>query len=171
MGILPDNAKTSGAFSVQVSTGGVVSNAVWAPAAAASPGIYSQNGSGYDQAYIVNSDGTLNSPANPAAMGSAITIFATGVGTYTLVNGYTVTALPPTIYIGGFYANGIAAVSGPVDGLPGNVFQISVYVPDPAKFADINPALKDFHFPPRVSVRMGMGTLPQSQVGLYLSVK
>ena len=75
--VMPDSAKTSGVFQVQISTGGMLSNTVLVPAAPASPGIYSADGSGYGQGYILNSDGTLNSPANPAAPGSAITIFAT----------------------------------------------------------------------------------------------
>ena len=33
--------------------------------------------------YILNNDGTLNWPSNPAATGSAITIFAAGAGQYT----------------------------------------------------------------------------------------
>ena len=175
--VMPDGAKTTGGSVVQVSSGGTLSNPVFVPAAAASPGIFSTDGSGFGQGYILNSDGTLNSPANPAAAGSAITIFAAGIGLYTLDHGYAVAALAPSVYIDGFYAYGIAAVSGPVSGLPGNVYQLSVYVPNPAV---TRPDLPNFHFPPQVSVRLVMGPVSPgnfansafvSQGGLALSVK
>jgi uncharacterized protein (TIGR03437 family) len=138
------------------------------------------DGSGFGQGYILNSDGTLNSPSNPAAAGSAITLYATGAGAFTIDNGFAVTALTPAVFVGGFYANGIASVDGPVDGFPGNVYRISVYVPDPATLAAQNPNLKDFHFPPQVGVKLVMGQVgpgnPESsplisQGGLVLNVK
>jgi hypothetical protein len=46
----------------------------------------------------------------------------------------TVTGYPVNVTIGGFYANGVAAVMGPVPGFPGSVYQITVYVPNPAGF-------------------------------------
>ena len=127
--VVPDTAATSGVHTLQISNNGTLSNPIYIPAAPASPAIYSVDGSGVGQGYILNSDGTLNSPSNPAAAGSAITIFAAGPGTYTDSNGYAVTAQTPSILINGFYANGIAATIGPVTGLPGNVYQLSVFVP------------------------------------------
>jgi uncharacterized protein (TIGR03437 family) len=176
-GSIPDGTKTSGAFQVQVSSGGTLSNPVNVPAAPASPGIYSVDGSGYNQGYILNSDGTLNSPTNPAAVGSAIDIFATGAGAYTLSGPYAVTALAPSVFVGGFYADGIAAVVGPVAGLPGNVYQISVYVPNPAS---LNPDLRNNPIPPQQGVTLVMGPVNSSnfegssmisQPGLVLNVK
>lgn len=178
--VMPDDAKTSGAFQVQVSTGGTISNPVFVPAAAASPGIYSVDGTGYGQGRILNSDGTLNSPTNPAAPGSAITIFATGAGQFSLSGPYAVTALTAAVFIDGFYADGIAAVVGPIDGLPGNVYQIGVYVPDPAKLVANNPDLKNFKIPPQVGVKLLFGAVGPfspynsamiSQAGLVLNVK
>jgi uncharacterized protein (TIGR03437 family) len=178
--VMPDNAKTSGAFQIQVSTGGALSNTVLVPSAPVAPGLYSVDGSGYGQGYILNSDGTPNSPTNPAAPGSAITIFATGVGQLSFVGPYAVTALPPNVFIDGFYADGIAAVAGPVAGLPGNVYQLSIYVPDPATRAASNPNLKDFKMPPQVGVQLIFSPLNPfnpgnsnfiSQGGLVLNVK
>ncbi|HZT33350.1 MAG TPA: hypothetical protein VFA33_25910 [Bryobacteraceae bacterium] len=177
---MPEDAKTSGSYVIQVASGGQLSNPVFVPAAATSPGIYSTDGTGYGQGYILNSDGTLNSPEHPAAPGSAITIFAAGVGQYTRDHGYAVTALAPSVFVDGFYANGIAAVSGPVAGFPGNVYQLGVYVPDPATLADKNPNLLNFKFPPQVGVRLVMGPVNSSnpdnsamisQGGLVLNVK
>jgi uncharacterized protein (TIGR03437 family) len=177
---MPESAKTAGAFVMQVPTGGTLSNPVFVAAAAAAPGIYSTDGSGVGQGYILNSDGTLNSPANPAAPGSPITIFTTGVGAFTLDGPYAVTALAPAVYIDGFYANGIAAVIGPVAGLPGDVYRLSVFVPDPAKLADQNPNNVGFKMPPQVGVRLVMGPVTPgspdhsamvSQPGIVLNVK
>jgi uncharacterized protein (TIGR03437 family) len=178
--VMPESAKTAGAFVMQVPTGGTLSNPVFVAAAAAAPGIYSTDGSGVGQGYILNSDGTLNSPANPAAPGSPITIFTTGVGAFTLDGPYAVTALAPAVYIDGFYANGIAAVIGPVAGLPGDVYRLSVFVPDPAKLADQNPNNVGFKMPPQVGVRLVMGPVTPgspdhsamvSQPGIVLNVK
>ncbi len=155
--VMPDDAKTSGTHSIQISSGGALSNPVYVPAAPASPGIYTVDGSGFGQGYILNSDGTMNSAANPAAPGSPITIFAAGQGAFTLDNGYAVTALPPSVYVDGFYANGISAVIGPAAGLPGNVYQLKVYVPNPADLVKNNPDLKNFKFPPQVGVKLVMG--------------
>ena|ERR1019366_5320261 len=45
---------------------------------AASPGIFTANQSGTGQAAVVNQDNTINSPANPAPVGSTVTIYGTG---------------------------------------------------------------------------------------------
>jgi uncharacterized protein (TIGR03437 family) len=176
--LVPDGAKTSGAFQVQVFTSGKLSNPVFLPAAAASPGIYSVDGTGYGQGYILNSDGTLNSPANPAAPGSAITILATGAGQFSQAGPFAVTTLSAGVFIYGTYANGIAAVEAPVAGLPGNVYQLGVYVPDPAKL--VNQDNPNFKLPPQVGVKLVFGAVNPlnpdnsamiSQVGLVLNVK
>ncbi len=44
------------------------------------PSIYTADGTGQGQALVVNEDGSQNSPDNPAAKGSAVTLFATGLG-------------------------------------------------------------------------------------------
>jgi uncharacterized protein (TIGR03437 family) len=178
--VLPDNAIASGVHTLQISNNGTLSNSVYAPAAPASPAIYSVDGSGMGQGYILNSDGTLNSPSNPAATGSAITIFATGAGQYTLSDGYAVTAQTPAVFIDGIYCNGIAATIGPVDGLPGNVYQLSVLVPDLATLVKNNPDLKNFKFPPQSPIRLVMGPSNSlnfansqmvSQNGIFINIK
>ncbi len=128
------------------------------------------DGSGYGQGYILNSDGSLNSPSNPAAPGSAITILATGIGAYTLAGQYAVAALQPSVFAGGVYADGIAASMAPVAGLPGMVYTLGVYVPNPASAK----------LPAQVSLRLVMGyvdstspdnSLLGSQPGIILNVK
>ena len=177
---VPTDISTTGALQVKVASGGAVSNAVWMPAAVASPGIYSVDGSGAGQGYILNGDGTVNSPANPVAMGSEITILATGVGPMHFVGPYAVTNLPVSVFVDGFYADGIAAAMRQVPGLPGPVYEISVYVPNPATYASQYPTLAGFTMPPQVEVRMMLGDVNLSnpdgsvlisQAGIALSVK
>jgi uncharacterized protein (TIGR03437 family) len=171
---IPLTAATSGVHAMQVSQNESLSNPVYVPAAPASPGIYSSDNSGEGQAYIFNSDGTLNSPSNPAAVGSAITIFATGAGAYTLSGGYAVTSQFPTVLIDGFYCNGISATIGPVEGIPGDVFRLSVYVPDPAVLAQNNPDLKNFNFPAQSGIQLLMGPTSSqlvSQNGVFINIK
>jgi len=168
VGVMPDSAIASGVHTVQVSSNGV-SNSVYVPAAAAAPGIYSVDGSGEGQGYILNNDGSVNSPSNPAAPGSAITIFMAGAGQYTLSNGYAVAAETPAVFVYGIYCDGIAATIGPVQGLPGNVYRLSVYIP--------NPAVK---FPAQSSLQVVMGSSNSlnfanspmvSQSGVFVSIQ
>jgi uncharacterized protein (TIGR03437 family) len=128
------------------------------PVAVTSPGIFSADGTGYGQGYILNKDGTLNTGANPAAPGDMITIMATGVGPVSFTDGYAVTEFPVNVFIDGVYCAGVAATIGAVSGLPGNVFRITVYVPNPG-----------FIFPPLVGVVMQIDGL-SSQVGIALSI-
>ena len=157
--VIPDGAKISGAFVARVCKWRQsVKRDVRARRACVSRHLLG----GWQRirpGYILNSDGSMNSPSNPAAPGSAITIFATGAGQYSLSGPYAVTVKTPSVFVDGFYSNGIASVIGPVAGLPGNVYQIGVYVPDPAKLVDQNPNLANFQFPPQVSVKLVMSTV------------
>ncbi len=160
---------TSGAAVVLVQSGGALSNLVVVPIAAMGPGLFSADGSGVGQGYILNADGTRNTPANPAKPGSRITIFATGVGPLSFAGPYAVAQFTPNVFIDGFYADGVAAVFGPVQGLPGQVYQLTIIVPDPASLAAANPDLKNFTFPPLVPVVL-QSNFVSSQLGLALSI-
>jgi uncharacterized protein (TIGR03437 family) len=166
---VPLDFAAAGAVAVTVQSGGSTSNQFLAPFQATGPGIFSANGTGAGQAYVLNADGTVNSPANPAKAGAAITIYATGAGHITFTNGYAVTDAPAIVAIAGFGAPGIAAVLGPVTGLPGDVYQISVYVPDPAAFASGNPNLANYTFPPMspLSIQVNGGA---SQGGVWIAI-
>jgi uncharacterized protein (TIGR03437 family) len=50
------------------------------PVLASRPGIFSMDSSGRGQGAILNEDGSLNSPSNPARRGSIVSIYATGGG-------------------------------------------------------------------------------------------
>jgi uncharacterized protein (TIGR03437 family) len=47
---------------------------------ASKPGIFTLNGSGSGQAAVLNQDGSINSPRNPADPGSVVSLFLTGTG-------------------------------------------------------------------------------------------
>jgi uncharacterized protein (TIGR03437 family) len=117
----------------EVVSGGASSNQVVIQAAPTSPGLFSADGSGYGQGYVLNADGTINSPSNPAAPGTRITVFATGVGPISFDHGYAVAAFPQDLFIEGVYCDGVDAFLGPVAGLTGDVYRLTVYVP-PASF-------------------------------------
>jgi hypothetical protein len=59
-------------------------------------------------------------------------------------------------------AGGIAATMAPAIGLPGNVYRLGVFVPDPATQAARNPNLANFKMPPQVRVRLVMGDVDPS---------
>jgi uncharacterized protein (TIGR03437 family) len=164
---VPDGLLAASA-AVAVQSGGVSTNQVVMPVAITAPGIFSQNGTGYGQGYILNKDGKLNSPSNPAAPGDRITIFATGVGPMTFTPCCAVTGYPVNIFIDGIYCNGVAAIVSHVDGLPGAVYQITVFVPNPAVlFADAKPP---FVFPPLDGVVMQVNGA-RSQQGIAISIQ
>ena len=65
---------------VQIEYKGVRSDPVTVPVLTSRPGVFSVDASGQGQGAILNEDGTLNSPSNPARRGSVISIFGTGGG-------------------------------------------------------------------------------------------
>jgi uncharacterized protein (TIGR03437 family) len=168
--VVPAFNGPTNAAGINVVSGGAASNDVVVPVSAASPGIFSQDGSGYGQGYILNKDGTLNSPSNPASTGDPITIYATGVGPVSFTQGYAMTQFPVNVFVEDFYANGLAAVMGPVNGFPGSVYQITVYIPSPAALVANNPDLKNFQFPPLVGITMQIDGAT-SQNGIAVSIK
>jgi uncharacterized protein (TIGR03437 family) len=76
--IVPAAVAGGSTVDVQVEYSGVRSGAVTVPVLEARPGIFSLDGSGAGQAAILNEDGRLNSPANPARRGSVIALYGTG---------------------------------------------------------------------------------------------
>jgi uncharacterized protein (TIGR03437 family) len=79
---VPWSAPTSGTADVQLiqaSTGEVLADAS-VPMQIASPALATANASGSGQLAITNADGSVNSPTNPAKIGSIISIYGTGIG-------------------------------------------------------------------------------------------
>jgi uncharacterized protein (TIGR03437 family) len=97
------------------------------------PGIFTING----QAAVLNQDGTVNTPANPAQLGTIVSIYATGTGPLEepAVDGeitplpppYLLLAWPPQVTFAGVLANVDWAGSAP--GLIAGAAQINAQLP------------------------------------------
>jgi uncharacterized protein (TIGR03437 family) len=68
---------------VAVEARGQLSPGVSATVSATTPGIFTRTGQGTGLAAAVNEDGLTNTPENPAATGSIILLYASGLGTVT----------------------------------------------------------------------------------------
>jgi len=106
---------------------------VLVPVAAASPAVFTQNGTGIGPGAILNEDYSLNSTSNPANEGSIVMIYGTGFGPLSPPGKdgepgvLSATALPVTAKIGGLPADIFYAGAAPA--LPNGVVQINVRVP------------------------------------------
>jgi len=156
---------------VQVEYNGTQSTATAVDVTKASPAIFtldhpSPRGG---KAAALNQDGTINSPANPASVGSIVTIYATGAGSMlpAVPDGQIVTtanakpALPVTVNFYGTSAEVLYAGSAP--GIVAGVLQINVRVPDVLCY------IPDcFTNPNAIPVYLGLG---QPDRGTYLFSK
>jgi len=138
--IVPYSVAGQSAVDVQVEYEGVLSEAVTVPVLASRPGIFSLDGSGQGQGGILNEDGSRNSPSNPAATGSIISIFATGGGEAApgVLDGQIVdtvlpiTSLPVSAFfdIGGLPSKQAEVLyAGGVRGSVAGLLQVKVRVP------------------------------------------
>jgi uncharacterized protein (TIGR03437 family) len=78
--VVPYEISGNSSTQVQVSYQGQASNTVAEPVATVVPAIFTANVSGSGEGAIVNQDGTVNSPSNPASVGSIVSVYATGEG-------------------------------------------------------------------------------------------
>lgn len=78
--LVPNSLPPGAATRVRIEAGGLPGSMHPLSIVPASPGIFSADGSGSGQAVVVNQDASFNSPGNPAARGSVIPFFATGLG-------------------------------------------------------------------------------------------
>jgi uncharacterized protein (TIGR03437 family) len=123
------------ATQVQVSSQGQKSTPVAVPVATVAPGIFTLDASGRGQGAIVNLDGTVNSPGNPAPAGSYVAVYATGEGQTNPagVDGKPGDTAPPrpiqsvSATVGG--VNAQVQYAGGVPGLLAGLSQINVQIP------------------------------------------
>lgn len=152
--IVPYAVAGRSSVDVQVEYRGVRSGVVTMPVLPSRPGIFTQDGAGRGQGAILNEDGSLNSPSNPARRGSLISIFATGGGEAApgVVDGQILgditprTSLPVSIFFDlGNNEHLVQQKQGEVlyaGGVPGSVaglLQVNVRVP--ANAVDTGPAV------------------------------
>jgi uncharacterized protein (TIGR03437 family) len=156
---VPWNAPSSGGADVElvkVSTGEVLAAATFRMSTA-DPGFFTANASGFGQLAAVNQDGTPNSPTNPAARGSIISLFGTGIGPIDSPppNGAPASGLAPapgTPRVSmanpgpGVLADSDIQYFGLVNWFPG-VFQLNVRIPDsvpPSNTVNVGLVWKDY---------------------------
>lgn len=145
----PGNAPQSGGADVQVletATGRVLGDTS-VGMYNVSPGIFTQNATGSGAGIIANRDGSLNTPTNPAAAGSIVTIYMTGQGYISgmpadgnISNTALSTPYTPTVYVGGTSPVPPANIkySGLAPTLVG-VWQINVEIPGNVVSLPTNP--------------------------------
>jgi uncharacterized protein (TIGR03437 family) len=117
--IVPYSVAQSSSVAVEIEYAGARSQGLTLPVALARPGIFTLDGSGSGRGAILNEDGSVNSPENPAAKGSIVVMYATGEG------------LTDSAVADGMILNGIA----PTPKQP-----VSVFFDDPAEVGTISPA-------------------------------
>ena len=121
---------------VQVAFQGQTSAPFTMAVAPSQPGIFAADGSGAGQGLIFNQDGTANSAVNPAAPGSVIVLYATGVGLLSppVQDGFVVTAdsLPtPVLSVSATIGRQSAPVlyAGGAAGIVEGIIQVNLQIP------------------------------------------
>jgi uncharacterized protein (TIGR03437 family) len=114
--IVPFEVQDSSTASVQVQYAGQTSAPVVLPVTAAVPGVFTANSSGAGQAAALNQDYSYNNAATPAAAGSAVILYMTGLGQTTPggVDGFV--NLDPNSL-----ARPVLSVTAEIGGLPATV--------------------------------------------------
>jgi uncharacterized protein (TIGR03437 family) len=167
--VVPYEIKQFVSATVLIKFLGQTSNGVVMNVATTVPGIFTANSSGTGPGAILNSNGTTNSPSNPAVRGDTVVVYLTGEGETSPagVTGKVTTVasppqpltpgplLQPTVLIGGQPANW--SFAGEAPGFVSGVMQLNVAVP-----TNIAPGDQ--------SIVVSFGSNP-SQTGVTVSVK
>ncbi len=132
---------------VQVEYRGTRSAPVTLPLAPAAPAIFTLDSSGRGAGAILNQDSSVNSPANPARIGSVVSIFATGEGQTSPAgvdgkpgsNPVPHPILPVSVTIGGQTVTPIYAGGAPGD--VAGVLQVNVKIPSGIQTGGAVPVL------------------------------
>jgi len=135
--IVPYSVAGQTSTQMVVTYNGVASPPTKLSVAPSVPGLFSANASGTGNGSIVNSDGTVNTPANPAARGSYISLYGTGEGQTNprgvdgriALSVYPKPVLPVKVTIGGVDATSGILYVGAAPTLVAGVFQLTVTIP------------------------------------------
>jgi uncharacterized protein (TIGR03437 family) len=133
--VVPYEVAPNAVANLQLQFNGTAIPAGGVPVAPATPAVFSIDSTGQGAAAVLNQDNTVNSPANPAARGSIVQIYATGAGvtspagiTGAITGAATMQPLlPVSLTIGGITA-AIAYASSAPDAVSG-LFQVNAVVP------------------------------------------
>lgn len=145
---------------VQVEHRGQTSNALRLAVAPAAPGLFTRNATGRGGGAILNQNGSLNGPENPAVKGSVIVLYATGAGLTdpSSIDGALSAApfpeprLPVRVFIGNREAGILYAGAAPT--LVAGVLQVNARIPDDAPSGNLTVTLQvgDYRSPGVVTV-------------------
>jgi len=129
------------------------------PTTVASPALFTQSGSGLGPGAILNQDSSLNSPSNPAAVGSTVMLYGTAFGPLIppaddgRQGVVSATTLLVTAKIAGVSAN--VTYAGAAPRLPGGVVQINIQIPEAVRSGDalgVSLSAGSFTIPDGVSI-------------------
>ena len=149
--IAPYSLTPGSTTTVQVETQGSRTSAIVVTVKDTVPSLFTLDGSGQGRVLAFNQDGTLNSPANPAKLGSIVTMFATGTGVTSPASEAGAIAesidarpvqVPPVVLYGirgGFPLDVLYA--GPSPGSLTSVTQLNLRLPDSLASADTSYSL------------------------------
>jgi len=135
--IVPYSVAGQSTTQMVVTCQGQASSPVTLQVAPSAPGLFSANGSGTGNGAIVNQDGTINSPSNPAPRGSVILLYGTGEGQTTpagvdgriALSVYPKPALPVKVSLGGTDVTSNILYVGAAPTLVAGVFQMNLTIP------------------------------------------
>jgi uncharacterized protein (TIGR03437 family) len=133
--IVPSPVRFRAQTVMQVEVNGKTMPAQTLDVAISSPAIFTLNGTGTGRGAVLNQDGTVNSPSNPAARGTFVTLFANSAGAWQTVQGDGL-VLPDAHPLPQVFANvtinSVPAGAVYVGNSPGSVtalWQLNVFVP------------------------------------------
>jgi len=96
------------------------------------PALFTADGSGKGQAAVLNQDGSINSPSNPAPRGSTISVFMTGAGAMTprQPDGSVTPTMPPfpNVQLSVVSRIGQVTYAGAAPGLVAGAVQVNVQI-------------------------------------------
>jgi uncharacterized protein (TIGR03437 family) len=166
--VAPSGLPTSGSVTVQVVQNGSTTD-LQVAAQAAAPAIITTDGLAYGDAVALNQDGTANSHTNPAAPGSILTLFMTGLGaTSPLLQAGTVASSPGALAAGAsvqvtLYRSICPVVyAGPAPGDLAGIYQVNIQVPSTGIMDWVPMGVAAFD-------QLGQSQLGNFTVGFYAS--
>jgi uncharacterized protein (TIGR03437 family) len=138
-GVAPFELARKTSTNVRIVSNGLTTPTVAVPVVEASISVVSADGSGGNQAVVINKDGTPNSPTNPASAGDEVVIYAAYGGAFangiTGTDGRTTTGPPypepagsRTVSMGGVAATDIPFFAS-APGFLESILQINVVIP------------------------------------------
>jgi uncharacterized protein (TIGR03437 family) len=127
--VVPHELAGAGEVNLEVEHRGQRSKAVKLSVVGANPAIFGTNQYGRGNAQARNADGTMNGAEHPAARGSVVTLYTTGLG---------LMDLPVEVHIGGQPAE---VISTQVSGTRAGVIEVQVRVPEAVEAAAFQPVV------------------------------